>query len=136
MHGRKTSQNLAVRLMAFIDQWNETANPFNWTSKSVAKVTAKCQAEDSKPLPMAAWNLRPCLAVSRAKLTYYEVYALCTVTIRIVKLTDRRAKEFNFFRSSGRLGQRRLGPSEVSVEGGRRRGGTVHAALRGRGTPS
>jgi hypothetical protein len=54
MHGRKPSPKLAERLMAFIDQWNETANPFNWTSKSVAKVTAKCQAKDSKPLPMAA----------------------------------------------------------------------------------
>jgi len=71
MHGRKSSQKLAERLMAFIDQRSETANPFNWTSKSVAKVTAKCQAKDSKPLPMAAWNLRSCLAVSRAKRTYY-----------------------------------------------------------------
>jgi len=85
MHGRKSSQKLAERLMAFIDQRSETANPFNWTSKSVAKVTAKCQAKDSKPLPMAAWNLRSCLAVSRAKRTYYEVYALCPLTIRIVK---------------------------------------------------
>ena len=38
----------------FIDEWNEVAHPFNWTSKSVAKVMAKCQAEDAKPVAVAA----------------------------------------------------------------------------------
>lgn len=33
---------LAERLQAFIAQWNEHAHPFNWTTKSVAKVMAKC----------------------------------------------------------------------------------------------
>jgi transposase len=47
-------QRLAERLMAFISQWNETAHPFNWTSKSVAKIMAKCQAEEPKPAAMAA----------------------------------------------------------------------------------
>lgn len=34
---------LAERLRAFITQWNEHAHPFNWTSRSAAKVMAKCQ---------------------------------------------------------------------------------------------
>jgi hypothetical protein len=34
---------LAEKLQQFIAQWNEQAHPFNWTSKSVAKVMAKCQ---------------------------------------------------------------------------------------------
>ena len=34
---------LAERLLAFIAQWNQHAHPFNWTSKSVAKVMAKCE---------------------------------------------------------------------------------------------
>jgi len=34
---------LAERLAAFIRDWNENANPFNWTTKSVAKVMAKCK---------------------------------------------------------------------------------------------
>jgi transposase len=46
--------HLAERLMAFLSEWNEAAHPFNWTSKSVAKVMAKCQIEDAKPLAEAA----------------------------------------------------------------------------------
>jgi hypothetical protein len=46
--------HLAERLMAFIREWNEIAHPFNWTSKSVAKVMAKCQIEDARPLAEAA----------------------------------------------------------------------------------
>jgi len=34
---------LAERLMAFIAHWNQYAHPFNWTSRSVAKVMAKCE---------------------------------------------------------------------------------------------
>jgi transposase len=34
---------LAERLLAFIAQWNQHAHPFNWTSKSVAKIMAKCE---------------------------------------------------------------------------------------------
>jgi transposase len=33
---------LAERLHSYIAQWNEHAHPFNWTTKSVAKVMAKC----------------------------------------------------------------------------------------------
>jgi transposase len=47
-------ERLAERLMAFIGEWNETAHPFQWTSKSVAKVMAKCQIEDARPLAGAA----------------------------------------------------------------------------------
>jgi transposase len=45
---------LAERLIAFISQWNEMAHPFQWTSKSVAKVMAKCRVEDAKPVAEAA----------------------------------------------------------------------------------
>jgi transposase len=34
---------LAERLEAFIREWNTIAHPFNWSSKSVAKVMAKCE---------------------------------------------------------------------------------------------
>jgi transposase len=47
-------EKLAERLMAFIRQWNETAHPFNWTSKSVTKIMAKCQTDDARPLAAAA----------------------------------------------------------------------------------
>ncbi len=49
-----SKEHLAERLMAFISEWNEIAHPFNWTSKSVAKVMAKCQIEDTKPVATAA----------------------------------------------------------------------------------
>ncbi|MFB3893432.1 MAG: IS630 family transposase [Phycisphaerae bacterium] len=35
--------SLAERLLAFVSRWNEHAHPFNWSTKSVAKVMAKCQ---------------------------------------------------------------------------------------------
>lgn len=34
---------LADRLMAFVALWNKRAHPFNWSTKSVAKVMAKCE---------------------------------------------------------------------------------------------
>jgi transposase len=34
---------LAERLQAFIAEWNQVAHPFNWSTKSVAKIMAKCQ---------------------------------------------------------------------------------------------
>lgn len=34
---------LSDRLLAFVSHWNEYAHPFNWSTKSVAKVMAKCQ---------------------------------------------------------------------------------------------
>jgi transposase len=49
-----SKEHLAQRLMAFIREWNEIAHPFNWTSKSVAKVMAKCQIEDAASQAMAA----------------------------------------------------------------------------------
>jgi transposase len=49
-----SKEELAERLMAFIREWNEVAHPFNWTSKSVAKVMAKCQIEDAATVAMAA----------------------------------------------------------------------------------
>jgi transposase len=49
-----SKDHLAERLMAFIREWNEIAHPFNWTSKSVAKVMAKCTIEDAEPLAGAA----------------------------------------------------------------------------------
>ncbi len=35
--------HLAVRLHAFVAEWNEHAHPFNWSRKSVAKVMAACE---------------------------------------------------------------------------------------------
>ncbi|HEY9796923.1 MAG TPA: transposase, partial [Leptolyngbyaceae cyanobacterium] len=36
-------QVLTERLKAFIGEWNAIAHPFNWSSKSLAKVMAKCK---------------------------------------------------------------------------------------------
>jgi len=43
---------LADKLHQFIAQWNEKAHPFNWNTKSVAKVMAKCEVTVN-PLPGA-----------------------------------------------------------------------------------
>jgi transposase len=48
---------LAERLQAFIREWNEVAHPFNWGTKSVAKIMAKCQLSEvpsEKQQPVAA----------------------------------------------------------------------------------
>jgi transposase len=42
--------HLAERLQAFVAEWNQHAHPFNWSSKSVAKVMAQCEG----PLTKAA----------------------------------------------------------------------------------
>src|SRR5207253_3446134 len=42
--------DLADKVHQFIAQWNEKAHPFNWSSKSIAKVMAKCEAAVN-PLP-------------------------------------------------------------------------------------
>jgi hypothetical protein len=34
---------LAERLLAFVAEWNAHAHPFQWATKSVAKVMAKCE---------------------------------------------------------------------------------------------
>lgn len=44
------TEHLAQCLMAFVQQWNEQAHPFNWSTKSVAKVMAQCH----QPLATAA----------------------------------------------------------------------------------
>ena len=36
-------KHLAQRLLAFVAEWNEHAHPFQWSTKSVAKVMAKCE---------------------------------------------------------------------------------------------
>ena len=38
---------LAERLQAFIAEWNQRAHPFKWSTKSVAKVMAKCKRTDA-----------------------------------------------------------------------------------------
>ena len=40
---------LAERLHAFITEWNQVAHPFNWSTKSVAKVMAKCKLTGDPP---------------------------------------------------------------------------------------
>ncbi len=37
--------HLAQRLMALVAEWNLIAHPFNWSTKSAAKIMAKCQAQ-------------------------------------------------------------------------------------------
>jgi transposase len=37
--------HLAQRLMAFVAEWNAHAHPFNWSTRSAAKVMAKYQAQ-------------------------------------------------------------------------------------------
>src|SRR5262249_53402111 len=49
-----SKEELAERLIAFIREWNAIAHPFNWTSKSVAKVMAKYRIEDAASLAIAA----------------------------------------------------------------------------------
>ena len=38
---------LAERLQAFIAEWNQVAHPFKWSTKSVAKVMAKCKRTEA-----------------------------------------------------------------------------------------
>lgn len=40
---------LAEHLHAFVAHWNRFAHPFNWTTQSVAKVMARCTADDVLP---------------------------------------------------------------------------------------
>jgi hypothetical protein len=37
---------LAARLQAFIREWNQVAHPFKWSTKSVAKIMAKCEPKE------------------------------------------------------------------------------------------
>ncbi len=37
--------DLAERLIAYVSEWNAQAHPFNWSTKSAAKVMAKCEAQ-------------------------------------------------------------------------------------------
>jgi len=41
-------KHLSQRLMAFVAEWNEHAHPFQWSTKSVAKVMAKCDSPMAK----------------------------------------------------------------------------------------
>ena len=47
---------LAERILTFIEQWNERAHPFRWTTKSFEKILAKCQKQETltQELEMAA----------------------------------------------------------------------------------
>lgn len=49
-----SKRELAEKLQQFIAEWNEKAHPFQWTTKSVAKVMAKCQL-----VPMAVTGTIP-----------------------------------------------------------------------------
>jgi transposase len=41
-------KHLSHRLLAFVAEWNEYAHPFQWSTKSVAKVMAKCTSSLAK----------------------------------------------------------------------------------------
>ena len=43
---------LAERIGAFIDRWNRSAHPFNWTTRSISRVMATCA--NSETIPSAA----------------------------------------------------------------------------------
>lgn len=45
---------LAERLMSFVQQWNQEAHPFKWTTKSVAKIMAKCEGAHHQANPRQA----------------------------------------------------------------------------------
>jgi transposase len=49
----KDKAALAQQLEAFIREWNEVAHPFNWTSKSITKIMAKCDGVESTPTKAA-----------------------------------------------------------------------------------
>jgi hypothetical protein len=40
---------LAERLQAFLREWNPVAHLFNWSTKSVAKIMAKCASAPPAP---------------------------------------------------------------------------------------
>jgi transposase len=44
---------LADRLHAYIQEWNEVAHPFKWSTKSVTKIMAKCGQPLPKETPIA-----------------------------------------------------------------------------------
>jgi hypothetical protein len=41
--------HLAARLLAFVEEWNAHAHPFNWSAKSALKVMSKYQAQPISP---------------------------------------------------------------------------------------
>jgi transposase len=43
----KDKDTLAQQIQAFIAQWNTHAHPFNWNTRSVAKVMAKCEGKSA-----------------------------------------------------------------------------------------
>jgi len=45
---------LAQRRQAFITEWNQVAHPFHWTTKSVAKIMAKCELTTQQSATVAA----------------------------------------------------------------------------------
>ncbi len=45
--------HFAERMSEFMSEWNEIAPPFAWTTKSVAKIMAKCKIEDHNDLQPA-----------------------------------------------------------------------------------
>lgn len=41
----KSKTDLALKIGQFINEWNQHAHPFNWTTKSVAKVMAHAELQ-------------------------------------------------------------------------------------------
>ena len=50
----KNLDHLAECLLQFITEWNQVAHPFHWTTKSFAKVMAKCEASNEPCLKSTA----------------------------------------------------------------------------------
>ncbi len=51
------TKELSQRLKAFIDQWNTVAHPFHWSEKSIVKVIAKCQIQDSQDTTQSSLSI-------------------------------------------------------------------------------
>ena len=47
-------EHLQSRLHQFITEWNQVAHPFHWTTRSFAKVMAKCENNNEPCLKAAA----------------------------------------------------------------------------------
>jgi len=48
-----SKQDMHVKIMEYISHWNNQAHPFNWSTKSVAKIMANVAIKESDGLQKA-----------------------------------------------------------------------------------
>jgi transposase len=91
----KDKQALAERLQVFIAEWNTDAHPFNWTTRSVAKVMAKCEAKNTPrrvsrfPYPFSGDMYLGMICNSAAPTTKLERTLLIPFTSRSLLVKSR-----------------------------------------------